>query len=61
MMHWNFCSDLPSSSVSICRGELRTPSPIVVLADTSTVYSVYLFKSKQKKNNSIKQLFNGTN
>lgn len=25
------------------------PSPIVVLADISTVYSVYLFKSKQKK------------
>lgn len=46
MTHHNFCSDLPSSSVSTCRGALQRPSPVVVLADTSIVYSVYFFKSK---------------
>lgn len=39
---------LPSSSVSILMGALRTPSPLSVLADTSILYWVYFFSPKKK-------------
>lgn len=41
---------LPSSSVSMLTGLLRTPSPLSVLADTSITQWVYFFSPKQKQN-----------